>query len=325
MIVGFLGIGAYLVLWQRDKAGITLTPPQSEQTKKIEEAQSKLSIQNLSLRNYQSEIKIERKVRETNQFNSYVVSFDSDGLKQFALMNVPKNNKPKKGFPVVIVNHGYIPPEEFSVENSYINTSAYYASNGFLVLKPDYRGHDNSEGTAAGLVDRIGYSIDVLNLIAGVRNLTDADSSNVFMFGHSMGGEVSLRVGEVCGSCIRAISFWAPAVTSWPESSFYFSRRNDRARFERLQTEFRNNFSNDDIKTVSTWENINRLKVPVIIHHGTNDESVPYSWGVELDKKFVSEGVVSKLYTYENDNHDIASNWSRALNRDIEFFRGNIK
>ena len=320
-----MGLGAYLFFGSRDKAGIVVPAVKEKRAEEISNKSSDWSIEKLSLRTYQSKITIERKTRETALFNSYVVSFDSDGLKQFALMNVPKSGKPDGGFPVVVVNHGYIPPEEFSVENSYINTSAYYANNGFLVLKPDYRGHDNSEGTATGLRDRISYSIDVLNLIAGIKSLENADFENIFMFGHSMGGEVSLRVGEICGTCIRAISFWAPAVTSWPESSFYFSRRNDSARFERLQNEFRENFSEADVATVSTWENINRLKVPVIVHHGTADESVPYSWGVELDKKFKSEGVSSSLYTYQNDNHDIAANWSRALNRDIEFFRRTIE
>ncbi|HJZ05555.1 hypothetical protein A2634_00015 [Candidatus Amesbacteria bacterium RIFCSPHIGHO2_01_FULL_48_32] len=284
-------------------------------------------ITSMKARQYSSEIKIENKVRQTSSFTSYKVSYTSDGLKQFALMNVPIGNPPASGWPVVIVNHGFIDPEIYSTENSYVNTSAYYAGVGFLVLKPDYRGHDNSEGGAEGLVSRINYAVDVLNLIAAIAKLDTADPGKVFLYGHSMGGDVALRVMEVCGTCVRAASLWAPAVADWPESFLYFSRKNQNPpdpkkaeRHARRLKELQELFIEDQYSQVSTFANVNLVKVPVIIHHATADQSVPYEWGQNLSAKFEENNIDYQFYSYQGDNHDIAANWSTALNRDIDLF-----
>src|SRR3990172_4173342 len=91
------------------------------------------TIEGMKARTYDSEISRENRVRETASFTSFKISFESDGLKQYALMNLPKGTPPEGGWPVVVVNHGYIEPAVYSTENSYINTSAYFADAGFLV------------------------------------------------------------------------------------------------------------------------------------------------------------------------------------------------
>ena len=279
----------------------------------------------MAKRNYQSVIKTENKVRETDKFISYIVSFDSDGLKQYALMNVPRGKSPAAGWPVVIVNHGYIDPEVYSTPNSYINTSAYFANAGFLVIKPDYRGHDRSEGEAGSLVSRISYAIDVLNLLSAIQDLHSADPNRIYMYGHSMGGDVTLRVIEVCPTCVKAATLWAPAVRDWPESFLYFTRRNTddprrRERMERFQRELTELFTPAQYSQVSAMDNINLVQIPVNIHHGTADESVPYEWGQTIAAQFEANKKTFEFYTYPGDNHDISSNWSTALNRDIALF-----
>ncbi len=288
-------------------------------------------IQSMKSRTYDSQIKTENRIRQTGGFTSYKVSYSSDGLKQFALMNVPHGNPPESGWPVVIVNHGHIEPSIYSTENSYINTSAYYANAGFLVLKPDYRGHADSQGDAEGLVSRINYAVDVLNLIAAVAKLDNADPGKIFMYGHSMGGDVSLRVMEICGTCIRAASLWAPAVADWPESFLYFSHRNTRspdarraARHARRLQELQDMFTPDQYDQVSTFANVQSVQVPVIIHHATADQSVPYEWGQNLSQKFSQNNISHQFYSYPGDNHDIAANWSTALNRDIDLFKSTM-
>lgn len=287
------------------------------------------TINSLSTRSYDSEIKIDQTVRVTEGFTSYVISFDSDGLKQYSLMNVPVGKTPENGWPVVIINHGYIDPEEYSTRNSYINTSAYYANAGFLVLKPDYRGHDQSEGDAGSLVSRINYAVDVLNLIAGAKKLDLVDAGNIYMYGHSMGGDVTLRVIEVCPVCVKAASLWAPAVRDWPESFLHFSRRNTedprrRERMERFQNELAQTFTPADYSKVSTLDNIKLVRIPVNIHHGTADDSVPFEWGQTIAAKFETEQKTFNFYVYPGDTHDIPANWSTALNRDIGLFKGKI-
>ena len=240
-------------------------------------------------------------------------------------MNTPKGQIPSDGWPVVIVNHGYIDPRIYSTENSYINTSAYFANSGFLVVKPDYRGHAKSQGEAGSLVSRINYAVDVLNLLTAVKKLPNVDSRRIFMYGHSMGGDVTLRVLEVCPTCVQAATLWAPAVTEWPESFLFFTKRNTQdaqgsERLKRYQQELTDLFSIQDYPQVSTLENINLVSTPLNIHHGTSDDSVPYSWGNALASKLISANKKVNFYSYPQDNHDISNNWSNALNRDVQLF-----
>lgn len=286
------------------------------------------SIASMSQRSYDSDVKIEKKFSESARFSSFDVSFLSDGFKQYALLNVPKGDIPNGGWPVVVVNHGHIEPSIYSTQNSYINTSAYFANAGFLVVKPDYRGHGRSEGDADGLLSRINYGLDVINLIYGVKKMDNVNPKKIFMYGHSMGGDVTLRVMEACPECARAATLWAPAVSDWPESFLYFSRRRGTypeptrmARLERRLNELKGNFDESEYDSISTLANVGLIQVPVNIQHGTADESVPYEWGVKLRDKFDAEKKEYNFYSYSNDNHDIARNWSVALNRDIELFR----
>ena len=285
------------------------------------------TIEGMKARTYDSDISRENLVRQTSGFTSYKISFESDRLKQYALMNVPKGASPEGGWPVVVVNHGYIEPLVYSTENSYINTSAYFADAGFLVVKPDYRGHDNSDGEAEGLLSRINYAVDVLNLLAGIRKLPEANEKQIFMYGHSMGGDVTLRVLEICPDCAAAATLWAPAVTEFPETFMYFARRGNiadptrTARLERRQRELAENFKPEEYSQVSSLANTALVKVSLNIQHGTADESVPFEWGMALAARFEKKGVEHNFYSYIGDNHDIAGNWGTALGRDFGLFR----
>jgi len=315
--------GTILFKSQTTNTNSQITNPEPQQTVNIPESTrvNQYSIQALRDRKYNGgEIEIVRKVRETGRFVSYEVTYDSDGLKQYALMNVPNGNKPATGWPVVIVNHGHIDPDVYSTENSYINTSAYFANAGFLVVKPDYRGHDKSEGTAEGIRSRVSYAVDVLNLLASLGSIEGADTALVFMYGHSMGGDVTLRVTEVTDK-VKAASLWAPAVTDWPEAVLYFTRRNRSERLPTLEAQLEENFRREEYEAVSSFANTGLVKTPMNIQHSTTDESVPFSWGEKLRDKLLGNGVSVNYYAYPGDNHDIARNWATALARDVEFFR----
>jgi dipeptidyl aminopeptidase/acylaminoacyl peptidase len=71
---------------------------------------------------------------------------------------------------------------------------------------------------------------------------------------------------------------------------------------------------------VSVIEQLKYIQAPILIHHGTNDTSVPYSWGVALDEYLRTAGKRVTFHTYQGDNHDIAGHFGQALNRDVAFF-----
>src|SRR5512134_3475150 len=73
-----------------------------------------LSIEALRSRSYSgSDFVFEQTLDSGSNYDRYVVSYLSDGLKIYALMTIPWGEKPPTGFPVVLFNHGYIPPDQY--------------------------------------------------------------------------------------------------------------------------------------------------------------------------------------------------------------------
>lgn len=319
LILGAAIFGVYFGLSKNFEEVPKLSPQQKTSSQKSE---NPYFIENMRKREYLGgEVKIEKKISDFSKFTSYIVSYPSDGLKLFALMNLPKVAKPPDGFPVVIVNHGFINPENYSTTNSYKKVSDFYANQGFLVLKPDYRGHDNSKGRGGGGLSRIEYAVDVLNLIASVPTIPEAAPEKFFLYGHSMGGDVTLRVLEITDK-VKAATLWAPATTQFPESLLYFVRRHRPERLAEIESAIKAYFSASDYPKLTPADNTNFIKTPIIIHHGTQDASVPYDWSVELDKKLTETAIDHTFYTYQNEDHNFTrGSWGTAANRDLALFK----
>lgn len=323
ILIFLAGLGIFTIYFSLSKNfGQPRSQPSPILEKFSEKFASQYFIENMRKREYDGgEVKIERNLGNFGKFTSYIVSYPLDGIKIFALMNVPASIKPDNGFPVVIVNHGYINPETYSTTSSYKTISDFYANQGFLVLKPDYRGHGNSQGSGGGGLSRIEYAVDVLNLIASIPTISQADPEKIFMYGHSMGAEVALRVLEITDK-IKAATLWAPATTQFPESLLYFVRRHRPQSLPEIEAAINAYFSQADFPKLSTIENTNLIKTPLTIHHGTADSSVPFQWSVELGKKLTETNTTHTFYTYQGEDHNFTrGSWGTAANRDLELFK----
>src|SRR5581483_4382449 len=176
-----------------------------------------LSIDALRGREYPgSDIVIEQTLAPGVNYNQYVVSYQSDGLKIYALLTVPRGQRPATGWPAIVFNHGYIPPPQYRTTERYVAYVDAFARNGYVVIKPDYRGHGSSEGEARGGYGSPDYVIDVLNALASLRRWPEVDPNRVGMWGHSMGGFVTLRA-MVVDRGIKAGVIWAGVVASYPD------------------------------------------------------------------------------------------------------------
>ena len=269
-------------------------------------------------------VTIERDLGDKGGFRGYVVSYPSDGLRLFALMDVPTGARPASGWPVVLVNHGYIPPRSYSTIDSYHLVCDAYARAGFLVLKPDYRGHAGSPGETEGPFRSMLYAVDSLALLAAVPSVREADAGRIFAYGHSMGGDVTLRVLEAT-SAIRAATLWAPVSAPFPESVLYYARRRGgdeaRAQLARINAQF----AESDFPRLSALDNVALIRVPLLLHHGTNDADVPYAWSVTLAERLEAAGVTFNFLTYEGENHNLSRHsFATVLGRDIAFFRAHM-
>ncbi len=281
-----------------------------------------LTIEELRKRSYgNGKIEIIKDLGIKDKYKSYIISYYSDGLKLYALMNVPNIKKPVKGYPVIIVNHGHIPPDQYSTENSYKYVAGYYANNGFLVLKPDYRGHAKSEDGVNNITDRLSYAIDVLNLLYLVPTLVYSDTNNIFMYGHSMGGGITLTVLEVADN-IKAATLWAAVSIEFPESVLYFRRKRNLEESNKLLLELESIFSKEDYSKLSPINYLQYIKVPLIIQHGTKDDSVPIEWSDQLEVQLKKNNINYNYIKYQNEDHNFAKGaFYKVLKEDVNFFK----
>jgi hypothetical protein len=73
-----------------------------------------LTIESMRQRQYPgSQIVIEQTLAPGSNYNQYIASYQSEGLKIYALLTVPMGEKPATGWPVIVFNHGYIPPQVY--------------------------------------------------------------------------------------------------------------------------------------------------------------------------------------------------------------------
>ena len=278
-----------------------------------------------------SDIQIEAVLDPGSNYSRYYVSYLSDGLKIYALMTVPNGQRPPTGWPVVIFNHGYIPPEVYRTTERYIAYVDEIAKSGYIVFRSDYRGHDRSEGSPGGAYTQDNYSIDVLNAVASMKRYPEADPNRIGMWGHSMGGYVTLR-SMVITRDIKAGVIWAGVVARYPD---LYTRWNTGARpmtpgpgswTYSLQQSYGTVDTNPEFwRSISANGYLNEVSGPIQIHTGTADHDVPWQFSQMLYDELIAAGKLGELYLYEGDNHNISGNFNIAMQRTIEFFDRYLK
>ena len=282
-----------------------------------------LSIAALRQRAYDGgEFVIEQPLDPGINYSRAIASYQSDGWKIYALLTIPQTPKPPGGYPVVIFNHGYIPPDQYVTTERYVAYVDAFARSGYIVIKSDYRGHGRSEGAPESAYGSPAYTIDVLNATAAARRLPDADPNRIGMWGHSMGGYITLRAMVVDPS-IRAGVIWAGVVDSYADMfTRWFSRGGSRRGWLSEAVE---NFGDPQANpafwaSLSANSYLNEISGPLQIHHGTGDTTVPYAMSVTLDEQMRAAGRTVELYLYPGDDHNIATNRDGALALSVVFF-----
>ncbi len=276
-------------------------------------------------------------------FDSFLYSYKSAGLKVHAMVAVPHAPQPENGFPVLVANHGHHPdPPEYGITaegkdwrpgDYYRRIPELFVAQGFMVVMPDFRGHNNSEGSefTEGMLESSYYTEDVLNLLAGLESLDGFDSKNIFMWRHSMGGEVTLR-SLLATDRVRGASMWSSVGGDIWDQSYYYSRYADPTAFdssetaksviERLRGRIATLGAAFDYKGSEPLLHLDYMGTPLIIQHAVGDRGAAYKWSERLAKELYMRGKKYEFFSYPGSDHLFEGEMmQQAADRDVKFFR----
>jgi len=285
-----------------------------------------------------SDLTIEQALSSGSNDNQYIASYKSDGLKIYGLLTIPKGQKPTNGWPVIIFNHGYIQPDLYKTAERYVAYVDAFARNGYIVFKPDFRGNGNSEGQPEGAYYSPAYAADALNALATLKKYKDANPEKIGMWGHSMGGNITLRDIVIDTKDIKAAVIWGGVVGSYDDLMNNWQRK---AKYQPSVRELalRNNYrqkltdthgtptTNPDFwQMIDPTDHLEDITTPIQLHTGGNDEEVPVEFSLSLKEKLEKAGKTVEYYNYPGGDHNISSpNFEIAMRRSLDFFNKYLK
>ncbi len=287
----------------------------------------KYSIENLSKVNFpENKIEIGDLISETDDYSTYKYSMQfspdlSGNLKTVSgVINIPKSNGT---FPVVVMFRGFVSQETYVMGAGTQPSAKVFAQNGYITVAPDFMGYGESDKEATDIFEsRFQTWVTAAVTLKSVNSLEKWDSKNIFIWGHSNGGQVALTTLEITGVNYPTV-LWAPVSMRFPASILYYiDEAEDGGKFLIEETaDFENTY---DAEKFSLTNYLSFIKAPIQLNQGTIDTAVPYWHSDNLNKK-LEEATVSAVYMkYSGTDHNMRPNWDMVVENNLEFFRKNI-
>lgn len=295
-----------------------------------------MTIPYLRTRTYHSRLGELTKYTSTSEFDTYLTSYDSDGLKINGLLTIPKGEPPEGGWRGIVFVHGYIAPSIYRTTEKYEDYVNYLARNGFAVFKIDLRGHGKSEGEAGGAYYSADYVIDTLNARAALATHDLVDPEAIGLWGHSMAGNVTFRA-FVAAQNIPALVIWAGAGYSYEDLQKYglsdnsyrppainTERRRKREEMRAMYGEFER--TNSFWSQVAPTNYLEGVAGAVQLHHAVDDKVVNIGYSRDLKPTLDDFGIVNEIYEYQSGGHNLSgSAFTQAMKRTVEFFHAQLE
>ena len=288
-----------------------------------------VSLQALMQKEYTGRnLKVGRVLATTSAYTRYFVTYKSGDLTISGVMNVPEGKGP---FPALVLNHGYIDPDIYVNGQGLRREQDYLAREGYVVLHTDYRNHaasDDDPNFELGL--RLGYTEDVLNAVMALKRSTlpYVDKENIGLLGRSMGGGVTYNAAVVRPDLIKAVVVFAPVSSNVVDNFNRWIRRDGDRRVlaEQIAKKYGSPEDNPTFwRNVSPITFFDRIAVPVVIHHGTSDDSCPIAWSDRTTAALKAAGKDVRYFVYQNEEHAFGPLWPRSMRRTVEYFDALLK
>lgn len=252
--------------------------------------------------------------------NVTAVSYPAaDGVQVPAYLTLPPGRTDARGLPAVIFPHGGPSARD---EWGFDWIAQYFASQGYAVLQPNYRG---SAGYGDTWLQQNGFRswrLSIGDITAGARWLVSArgvDAGRVAIAGWSYGGYAALQAAVVEPSLFRAVVAIAPVTDLQQMKEDFRHYSGQRNVIEYIG-------SGPHVVEGSPARQASAISAPVLLFHGDRDLNVNVIQSRQMDSALRGAGKRSELTVFPGLEHDLADSAVRVqmLQRIGTFLQTNL-
>lgn len=225
-----------------------------------------------------------------------IVFKNSEGLNLIGILNVPKEQTDT----IIVLAHGFTSNKD---RNRYIEISKSLVKEGYAFLRFDFGGSGESDENEITVKNQIDDLKSAINFVK------DKKYRKIGLIGESLGGLIVLSAYPDYQDKIKCIALVAP-VTQRKTPTLYddpkikveieekgFHLKHKDGKIFKVPKEYI-----DERENINQEEILNKIKCPVLIIHGSEDNTIP----VEHSNKameYLSEN--SKLEIIKGADHDL--------------------
>lgn len=260
----------------------------------------------------------------SSQYTKHRVSYESGGLTISGIMVKPRGKGP---FPVVVLAHGYINPDTYWSGQGFRREQDWLGRNGYVALHVDYRNHARSDKDPKNDVSlRLGYAEDVIGAALAVEDseFRYLDRNKIALLGRSMGGGVAFQALVMQPGVFDAAITYA-STSTLAADNFNKWTRNMYPVGKQVLTAYGSPRKNPKVwQDMSSRYFFSRVTEPVLIIHGTKDQSCDISWARATHKELQRNGVDVTYVEYPGAPHYMYGEWSDSIKQVDRFLSTNL-
>jgi uncharacterized protein len=241
-----------------------------------------------------------------NGFTKFQMSWPSGGQTMTGTISLPDGNGP---FPVVVVNHGFIPPERYWIGQDSGIFGDPMAAHGFISVAPNWPGYAGSGSAPADLPQIVGELVTALDLVSSLNSLPQANMGKIAFVGHSNGGGIS-QLAMVVDPRVKAVVLHGPVSSDMADNA----RKWWLQRPESLAGLGSPDSNPTAYRHLSPRPYFEAGQPPVLIIQGTADHTIPADWTRATYATMQEKGIESKLMWVDGADHDfVGANLDNAV------------
>ncbi len=255
------------------------------------------------------------------------VVFKNHGQQLVGMVHIPQS--PERCKSGILMLHGFT-GHKIETHRLFVRAAREFAKNGFVVFRFDFRGSGDSEGKFEDMTIS-GELSDALTALSLFRGMELVDPSRIGVVGFSLGGCVAAMLAGQVPDSIAALALWAAVSENPPDNFRYFkqlfeNREGSSADWVEHSGYLIGKRFFEELDEITPLEDIRRFKGPVLVAHGSEDQTVSPEHAKLYFKTLQENGNEVYFHIIEGAGHTFIKRQHeiRLIQLTVEFFKNHL-